>query len=801
MRSNEAPVSATADRTCLALTVLLIIWFCQNLVFSESVPFFRDLTTYFYPMRYSLFESYRSGNLPLWDRHMAMGFPLLADFQSGALYPPHLFFLILPFFTAIRAIFVFHFLVAGVGGYCVCRSWKYPPYLSVVAALLFAFGGTIVSLANLLNHFQTAVWLPWVILSWEKVLRTATWKHFLVFTLILVTQFLAGSPELFALMMVLVLIDGLRIKQSDPGVSYPRVFSIFLAASVLLLMLVMIQLLPTVELFSESRRQQPIPPQEVLHWSLKPIRLLNLVFLDKEIDFKNPVGLRLFFARETPFFVSYYLGAICVFGISLWVCFSSVREKITVLSLILVSLIFALGIYTPVYPFLLQHIHFLGAFRFPEKFFFPVYAILVYITLEGLNRLLQDGKTFRRPFIALAIVGVVWVGLFLMLRFRVDVIARFVTVQSGIPLSSPAHADIVAAVLSNLERQVVLSLGFLLLIVLVRAKAIRLPLFGVLMISAVFIDLAWAQQGFLFPLSPHIATSGQRIMRAPDLDPTRLFYYPSTRNLHPSSLLAEGQPSFKDATALSFQDLLPNSGIIYGFDYMQEIDALARQPYTEFLGFANQLDPEQQIRLLRAFNVGYVVTFMPLSVEGIQFVKRFPQFYSWLYKIDKPLPRTYIVNRISVEQNSERTFHRLLEPGFDPMQEVVLDHSVQITQKGHFEGIARIVSYKNQTVTIQASVNDSGILVLVDSYYPGWKAYVDGREARILKANHFFRAVVLAEGEHVVEFRYEPLSFKIGLAVSLTTLCVVVLISVFVYLRRRAASGNRVGIVSETSCA
>jgi uncharacterized membrane protein YfhO len=135
------------------------------------------------------------------------------------------------------------------------------------------------------------------------------------------------------------------------------------------------------------------------------------------------------------------------------------------------------------------------------------------------------------------------------------------------------------------------------------------------------------------------------------------------------------------------------------------------------------------------------------------------------------------------------------------MQEVVLDHSVQITQKGHFEGIARIVSYENQTVTIHASVNDSGILVLVDSYYPGWKAYVDGREARILKANHFFRAVVLAEGEHVVEFRYEPLSFKIGLAVSLTTLCVVVLISVFVYLRRRAASGNRVGIVSETNCA
>src|SRR4029077_7220253 len=252
-------------------------------------------------------------------------------------------------------------------------------------------------------------WLPWVILLWEKVLRNASWKHFLAFTLILAIQFLAGSPGLFALTMVWVMSEGIRVKRSYPNVSYRRVISLFFVANLLVLMLVMIQLLPTAELFSESRRQQPIPPEEVLHWSLKPISLLNLVFLDKEIDFQNPMGLRLFFARETPFFVSYYLGGICVFGISLWVCFSSLREKITVLSLILVSLIFALGIYTPVYPFLLQHTHFLGAFRFPEKFFFPVYAILLYMTLEGLNRLLQDGKTFRKPFIALAIVGVVWV--------------------------------------------------------------------------------------------------------------------------------------------------------------------------------------------------------------------------------------------------------------------------------------------------------------------------------------------------------------------------------------------------------
>jgi len=76
-------------------------------------------------------------------------------------------------------------------------------------------------------------------------------------------------------------------------------------------------------------------------------------------------------------------------------------------------------------------------------------------------------------------------------------------------------------------------------------------------------------------------------------------------------------------------------------------------------------------------------------------------------------------------------------------------------------------------------------LVLADSYYPGWKAYVNGREEKILRANLFFRAVPLSAGHHTVEFRYEPRSFAVGLAISLTTLVSLVLISVFLYMRKR----------------
>ena len=86
------------DYLFLSFAVAMVLWFGHEMVWGGKVPFFRDLGTYFYPMRFSLAESFRLGELPLWDRHMAMGFPLLADFQSGTFYPPHLLFLLLPFF-------------------------------------------------------------------------------------------------------------------------------------------------------------------------------------------------------------------------------------------------------------------------------------------------------------------------------------------------------------------------------------------------------------------------------------------------------------------------------------------------------------------------------------------------------------------------------------------------------------------------------------------------------------------------------------------------------------------------------
>jgi hypothetical protein len=269
-------------------------------------------------------------------------------------------------------------------------------------------------------------------------------------------------------------------------------------------------------------------------------------------------------------------------------------------------------------------------------------------------------------------------------------------------------------------------------------------------------------------------------MRGPDTDLNRLFYFWSGQNLHPSSVTVQGQPTFKEAAALSFQALLPNAGVLYGFDYFQEIDALGRQPYTDFLFFANQLDFTTQIKLLRTFNVKYLVAFQSLPEKGTRLTGRFPDSFSWLYEIEGTIPRAYVVNKGVVEKDSKQVLRLLSSAGFDPTREVVLDSEIAMPPARQLRATAQIVRYENEIVTIATSADSEAILVLADSYYPGWKAFVDGREEIIRRANLFFRAVPLPAGNHTVEFRYEPRSFTIGLAISSVALVGLVVLTMFI---------------------
>jgi uncharacterized membrane protein YfhO len=79
------------------------------------------------------------------------------------------------------------------------------------------------------------------------------------------------------------------------------------------------------------------------------------------------------------------------------------------------------------------------------------------------------------------------------------------------------------------------------------------------------------------------------------------------------------------------------------------------------------------------------------------------------------------------------------------------------------ESSASLLEYTPNRVSVKADMSSDGFLVLSDLYYYGWRAFVDGAEQRVHKADYIFRAVELQSGEHIVEFIFDPLSFRMGL--------------------------------------
>ncbi|MGC8781463.1 MAG: YfhO family protein, partial [Anaerolineae bacterium] len=133
--------------------------------------------------------------------------------------------------------------------------------------------------------------------------------------------------------------------------------------------------------------------------------------------------------------------------------------------------------------------------------------------------------------------------------------------------------------------------------------------------------------------------------------------------------------------------------------------------------------------------------------------------------------RAWLVHTVIGEPDPAATLAGLADPHFDPRRVAFVDADLSLSgPMAALSGEAvRVISYEAERVHLEADVQEPALLVLADSFYPGWKATVDGAAAPLLRANLMFRGVALAPGRHEIIFSYAPQSWRWGSAISLAT--------------------------------
>jgi hypothetical protein len=158
------------------------------------------------------------------------------------------------------------------------------------------------------------------------------------------------------------------------------------------------------------------------------------------------------------------------------------------------------------------------------------------------------------------------------------------------------------------------------------------------------------------------------------------------------------------------------------------------------------------------------------------------------------LPRSFVVHRARVCEDSDGILEALRDREFDLRSEIILEKPLPpgfVAPPGDVApAMTEITRYDPNHVTITVTTMANGWLFLSDTYDSDWKAYVDGDETEIYRANYSFRAVYLESGQHVVDFVYAPRSFKVGYTVSLLALLSIVVMLVAHWRINRLERGN-----------
>ncbi|MBU4288664.1 MAG: YfhO family protein [Proteobacteria bacterium] len=754
------------------LCVVCLIYF-HDILTSKFLFTERDLSIFFLPPRICWVEMIKGFQFPFWNPYFYCGQPLFATLQPGILYPLNLLLILLPFDLAFNLIIVLHYFLAGVFTYFFIKTVKGTNTGALISAIVFMLSGYLLSVHNLLPHLLSVVWLPLILICYQEYLKKGKLKSLVFTSVCLVMMFLGGAVEILYGTFLLIFI---LLFFSDPfniGITPLPIKKKILSFGLVVLLFLMVsavQLIPFLELAFKSIRSGGLSYQEAITWSLDFEDLLQFFIPD---PYGYGSSTERYWSNQS-WLKTIYLGII-PFALSIFFIIEKRKKALPFLLIVLISLILSFGGNTPIYKFLYNYVPFLNAIRYPVKFLF-IFTFLISIMAgigydafckQIINRNRESKRIVRCFLIFSTLAAFMW-G---MLNLYEIPIQKFLMAN----WIAPPYYNVPEINLHNMKRFLLFCLLFGPVLVFGWRCPRRRIIFSLALLSLLTLDLFFANKGYYQKYDAKGFHKPSESISFLKNDPS-LFRILTTPKTEKESI--KYSDTFSDQIKMSKEKIMPGINMEHRLYSIVGAEVIRLGNFDKIMSLLTNSPEPDSTNLLSLLNVKYLISKFEIDSKEFELAKILgdktdPEGSLRIYRNLNVLPRAFLVEEYKVV-NSEIEYMEILgSKDFDPRNLVLLDKDPLIEAKeisfdgNKFKDKVIITNYQPNRIELSVSLKRPKILFMSETYYPGWKVYIDRNKGTIYRANYAFRGVPLEPGEHKVEFLYRPLSVIWGGVITL----------------------------------
>jgi len=773
------------------LFIIAILYFAP-VIFSRNTFIARDIYMFYNPKHFFSAESIKQGVLPLWNPYLAGGVPFQANVQSCVFYPLSLIFYLLPFQLGYKFFIISHYFLGSLFMYLLMREWRATVYASLVASMVFSYGGYLVSILDNVCFLTSAIWLPVILLFHHRALKTGVYFYSGITAVGIALQIFAGDLSFYVLTTVMSLFLYTLFWPFIRGAPSPRGIMIkpwcqLLCSLCLGFLLASVQIIPMLELAINSTRYQGLTFETVTKWSYHPLEFLQLLM---PFLFGSIVPQTRWFGQL--WLDTFYMGIFPLLFAVFFIFYGRERLRYFLMALLFCSLFLSIGHYNPFFKFIYQWIPGLNMLQYPVKFLFPGSFCLAIMAGMGAGQffaMTKEGLALRGYVRGLALFLLILVTALLLGGWLQDRLYQyFLGAYPTAEYFEKIKKLLFFMMYNGLSIATILSAAFFIIIAATLTGKIRPLASKYIIILVILLDLIYVCK----PEEPYIPeaafTEKNPTINFLTQDSSQFRIFALSYITHQQSFMHSYLAPFSIVYKFFQEELTPNLNVYYHIPSSDEYTDMPNNAYFQLLKTVQDFfekkgtsrnDDQVPINILNLLNVKYVVSTGHLDNPRFKLVQ---DGTIKVYENQGYLPRAFFAEKLLPVDSEEKVLESMNLPLFDPAKMVYVSKSELEKLKGEFLaepasaaaepflGSIAFTNYRPNSISLKTQSNKARFLVLADNYYPGWKAYVNGKEKPVLRVDYTLRGLLLETGTSMITFAFRPQSFFWGAGLSILTL-------------------------------